>query len=96
MFRTKVETVSDLLKRALRERGLETPLLQKRIIDGWDVIAGSVIARYTQEKSIRNQTLYIKISNPALRNDLSMRRSEFTRRLNEHVGAFIIADIRFY
>ena len=32
---------------------------------------------------------------PALRADLSMRRQEFVQRLNQHVGAQIIADIRF-
>jgi len=32
---------------------------------------------------------------PALRADLSMQRQDFVKRLNEHVGAQVIADIRF-
>ena len=52
--------------------------------------------KYTGEKFIRNQTLYVKILNPALRADLSMGRSLLVRRLNEKVGAQVIVDIRFY
>ena len=58
-------------------------------------MAGEAIARYTLNTYIMNQTLYVKLSAPALRADLSMRRSEFVKRLNEHVGSQVIADIRF-
>ena len=44
---------------------------------------------------IQNQTLFVRLSNPALRADLTMRRQEFVRQLNEYVGSQVIADIRF-
>ena len=81
--------------RNLRVQGLETPLLQKRLVESWPLIAGPAIARYTTAVSIRNQTLFVRLSVPALRADLSMRRQEFVRLLNDYVGAQIIADIRF-
>jgi len=70
-------------------------LLQKRLVESWPEVAGELIARYTTEVNISNQTLYVKLSMPALRADLSMRRMEFVKKLNDHVGAQIIADIRF-
>ena len=75
MFRREVKSISDLLNMYLRREGLETPLLQKRAIDAWDNIMGAMITRYTGEKFIKNQTLYVKITNPALRQDLSMMRT---------------------
>ena len=57
--------------------------------------AGETIARYTLNAYIINQTLYVKLSAPALRADLSMRRQEFVSRLNEYVGNQVIADVRF-
>ncbi|MEE1091462.1 MAG: DciA family protein, partial [Prevotella sp.] len=57
---------------------------------------GKVVARYTAEKYIRNQTLYVKITNPALRADLSMMRSQLVKRLNEVSGGMVIVDIRVY
>lgn len=96
MFRKKVEPIGDILQRLLRQEGLETPLLQKRVVDAWEEVAGTVVARYTGEKFIRNQTLFVKITNPALRQDLSMMRSELCRKLNDRVGAFVITEVRFY
>ena len=96
MFRRKVQTLTDVLGKALREGGLESPLLQKRIVDAWDVVVGPTVSRYTQQKYIRNQTLCVKIINPALRQDLSMMRTQLVKRLNEHVGSFVIAEVRIY
>ncbi|WP_277064254.1 DUF721 domain-containing protein [Prevotella aurantiaca] len=96
MFRRKVRPLSEVLGKVLRDGGLELPLLQKRVVDAWDEIVGPNVEQYTQEKSIRNQTLFVKISNPALRQDLFMMRTQLVKRLNEHVGSFVISEIRIY
>lgn len=95
MFKRDVHQISQLVMRNLRVQGLETPLLQKRLVESWAKVAGAAIARYTTEVSIRNQTLVVRLSVPALRADLSMRRQEFVNLLNSYVGAQIITDIRF-
>lgn len=95
MFRKNVESLKDVLLRTLREQGLETPLNQKRLVEAWPEVAGPVIMRYTMNTYIYNQTLYVRLSNPALRADLSMRRQELTRRLNDVVGEQVITDIHF-
>ena len=95
MFRKNVETLKDVLLRTLRERGLEMPLQQKRLVEAWPEVAGPLITRYTLNTYIYNQTLYVRLSNPALRADLSMRRQEFTQRLNAVVGEQVITDVRF-
>ncbi len=96
MFKRDVKSLSDILQRFIREEGLETPLMQKRLIDAWDTIVGPSVAAYTGEKFIKNQVFFVKISNPALRQDLSMMRSQLVKRLNESVGASVITDIKVY
>ena len=96
MFRREVKSVADVLQQLLREEGLETPLQQKRLIDSWETVTGRIVARYTTEKFIQNQTLYVKIVNPALRQDLAMMRQQLVKRLSEQVGSFIISDIKVY
>ena len=95
MFKREVKSISDLVLRNLRHQGLETPLLQRRLIASWPEVAGPTIARYTTEVTIVNQTLYVRLTSPALRADLSMRRQDFVNRLNSHIGVQVIADIRF-
>lgn len=95
MFKRDVKKIQDLVLRNLRAQGLETPLLQRRLITAWPDVAGPAVARYTQQLYIRNQTLYVHLTIPALRAELSMRRQELVRMLNAHVQSQVIADIRF-
>ena len=95
MFRRDVATLKDLIMRNLREQGLETPLLQRRLVEAWPTVAGPAVARYTRQAVIRNQTLFVSLSSPALRADLSMKRQVLVKQLHDHVGALVITDIRF-
>lgn len=96
MFKRDVKSLSDLLQMVLRKEGFETPLLQRRLVASWDAVVGPTISRYTCDKFIKNQTLFVKINNPALRQDLSMMRQKLVQRLNSQVGSFIISDIKFF
>lgn len=96
MFKRDVKSIKDLILRNLRVQGLETPLLQKRLVDSWQDVVGETIASYTKDLYIRNQTLYVHLTSPALRADLSMQRQDLVKQLNEHVGSQVIADIRFH
>ncbi len=95
MFRRDVKEIKDLVLRNLRQQGLEMPLLQKRLIEAWPVVAGETVSRYTLNAYILNQTFFVRLTSPALRADLTMRRQEFVRLLNEYVGNQVIADVRF-
>lgn len=96
MFRRTVKPLSQVLNQFLRHEGLEAPLQQKRLIDAWDIVTGRMVARYTAEKFIRNQTLYVHLINPALKQDLMMMRSQLVQRLNAAVGANVITEVQIY
>ena len=95
MFRRDVKSLKDLIMRNLRAQGLEMPLLPRRLIAAWPDVAGPVVARYTTQVSIRNQTLYVSLVNAALRADLTMNRMTYVKKLNDAVQAQVIVDIRF-
>ncbi len=95
MKRSKTESLADVLNDYLRQNGLETPLNQHRLVESWPEVVGKVIARYTGDLFIKNQTLYVKVSSPSLKSDLMMGRSSLVRQLNQHVGAYVISDIVF-
>ena len=95
MRRTNSEAVGDLIRQYLRQQGLEAPLNEHRLIQGWSHVMGPIVARYTRELVVRNQTLYVQLSSPAVRQELSMQRRELVNRLNAYVGAQVICDIVF-
>ena len=95
MFKRYPQNIDDVTNQFMREYSLEVPLLERRLIASWkDVMPAA--EPYTESIEIRNQTLWVKISSPALKNDLLMQRTELTQLLNSKVGANIINDIRFF
>lgn len=93
MKRTNTEPIGDLLRQYLRQQGLESPLNEYRLIQGWAHVMGPIVARYTRDLSIRNQTLYVQLSSPAVKQELMMQRRELVERLNAYVGAQVVCDI---
>ena len=96
MERHKSTPINSLLDAWLRNEGLETPLLQHRMIQGWPAVMGEAIAKYTGEINIYGNTLRVKIKSPALRQNLMMMRTEIARKMNNYVQAQIIQDVPFY
>ena len=95
MRRGKAESVGEVLMKYLRAEGIETPLNQHRIIEKWYELLGPGIAAYTGEIFIKNQSLFVQIKSPALKNNLMMERERLTKRLNEAVHAQVITNIIF-
>ncbi len=96
MKRSRALPIGDLIRRYLREQGLESPLNEYRLIhEAWASVLGNGVAAYTNQLVIRNQTLYVHVESPALRQNLQMTRARLVQRLNETVGAQVITDIVF-
>ena len=96
MKRINAHSLGDIVRQYLRDEGLETPLNQYRLIDSWGEVMGKGIYSYTGDIFIKNQTLFVKIKSAVLRQELTVGRKNIAKRLNDHVGAQVITDIRFY
>ena len=95
MERRKSEEITDVLRRFMRESGLESPLNEFRIKGAWHKVAGEQVSNYTTDLFIRNQTLYVRLTSPALKSNLMMHRKQLAEALNTEVGAYVITDIAF-
>lgn len=94
-YKKKID-IQSLIQNFLREEGLEIPLMEYRIIQAWPEVVGEKIAQYTKELYIKNNTLQIRVTSPALRQNLSMNQKVLTAKLNAHVNYQVITGIRFY
>ncbi len=95
MRRKKMQPIADVLKEYLATVNLEQGLNETRLIEAWNEILGQTIRQYTTDLHIRNRKLYVHLTSPALRSELSLCRQRLIDRLNEHVGAEVITDIIF-
>ena len=93
MRRNDAESVGMLIRKFLRQEGLETPLNEKRLIDSWSEVMGSSIASMSKALYIKNQVLYVEVTSTPLRQQLMMGRQQLVNRLNQQVGAQVITNI---
>ena len=90
----KAESVTSLVNQFLRSEGLESPLNEYRLMAAWPVIVGDKMNKYTQNLTIKGQTLWAEVKSPVVRQELMMRREELVELLNKEVGARVIVDIK--
>ncbi len=95
MIKNKPKQLGDLLMQFLRSEGLETPLLEHRIINAWPAVMGDTISRYTTDIYIKNSILWVKLKSPALKQNLLMMHGDITRKLNAYVQSQVITDVHF-
>ena len=95
MKRNNTEKLGDVIRKLLRQEGLETPLNEHRLIESWRDVVGQAIYKYTTNIYIKNQVLYVNISSYVVRQELQMGREILIKNLNAQVGSQVIVDIKF-
>lgn len=96
MRKSNTERIDAVIQQFMRINGIETPYNQWRVVQAWPQVMGKLIERYTGDVFVKNQTLHVQITSPAVRQNLLMEHRSLARKLNEFVGAQVIEDIHFY
>jgi hypothetical protein len=80
----------------MRINGIETPYNQYKLIQAWPEVMGEYIAQHTDNIFIKNQTLHVHITSPAIKQNLLLEHRAIAQRLNRKINAQVIEDILFY
>lgn len=95
MRRKKTEQLGTLIQEFLKQRKLDGPINEQRLLNAWPEVLGPNIQSYTSSLYIKNRILYVSISSSVLRHDLMLSKPQIIESLNRHVGTVVIADIVF-
>lgn len=68
---------------------------EKRIKDSWDKLMGKPIVMHTREIYLVRNVLFVSITSPALREEMSYSKTKIIDMLNKDLQANIINDIVF-
>ena len=92
-------SLGDALRRVIDELGIETRLLEQRVLLLWpEVVAevvGEVGGQLTRTETIRRGELLILVRQDAWRHRLLFERERLRERLNRSVGREVVRSIRF-
>jgi len=77
----------------LRAFGISRQYDEFRLKKEWENVVGKSISRQTLSLRIEQDVLYVKLSSPALRQELTYARSRLLAALNNAVGKEVISSI---
>lgn len=95
MKRLEPESVGDVLRQALTDRGLDDRLFETRAINLWPAIIGEEIAAMTARPIVLKGIMTIYVQNASLRQELNMSRSKICNIINTTLGRQVISEVRF-
>ncbi len=85
--------LKNLINTFLKKNKLEKGLLNIEVKKAWFDLMNNGVANYTNDVSLRNKTLYIKLSSPALKEELSYGKEKLIKLINEKLEEDVVEKI---
>ena len=85
--------LKNLINTFLKENNLEKGLLNIDVKKAWFELMNNGVANYTTDVSLRKKTLYIKLSSPALKEELSYGKEKLIKLINERLKENVVEKI---
>ena len=85
--------IKNLLEIFLKKNNLEKGLLDLEVKRAWHELMENGVSNYTTDVSLKNKTLYIKLSSPALKEELSYGKEKLIKLINERFKKKIVQKI---
>lgn len=94
MKRTNMEMAGNVLKQILESTTIGSNMSQQEAVLLWPKVAGEAIAKYTQNVSIYNGTLFVQLKSSIAADAIRTRQQELVEKMNQELGASIVKEIR--
>ena len=85
--------IKNLLNIFLKKNKLESGLLDLEVKKVWHELMENGVSNYTSDVSLKNKTLYIKLTSPALKEELSYGKEKLVKLINERFEKTIVEKI---
>ena len=85
--------VGDIIRKLMKNPKLAKKLDKLNALDAWEEIIGLPLCKYITDQKIHKGILYVKLKSAVVRNELSYKKSEFIRQINQKIGKELITDI---
>ena len=93
IFQMNNNEIKNLLDIFLKKNNLEKGLLDLEVKRAWHELMKNGVSNYTTDVSLKNKTLYIKLSSPALKEELSYGKEKLMKLINERFKKKIVQKI---
>jgi len=87
--------IKDLIPKMLSENHLQKGMDQISVKEAWLQVMGPGVANYTEEVSLKNQVLLVKLNSSALRQELEYGKDKILKMMRESLLTIPIKSIKF-
>lgn len=88
-------TVGQAIGDMLKTYNLTKKFDEKKLIESWGRVMGTVIEKRTKRIFIKNTVLFVEVTSAPLKNELSMSKDKVIDLLTKEVGEGIITEVIF-
>lgn len=85
--------IKNLVEVFLKQNKLEDGLLNIEVKKAWFDLMKNGVSNYTTDVNLKNKTLYIKLSSPALKEELSYGKEKLIKLINDKFDKDLIDKI---
>lgn len=89
-------SLGEAISEWIKEKRLEEPIVEAKIVSSWTSIMGELIARNTQTIVFKNGKLYLTVTHPALKQELFYARDTIRTNLNQEIKSEAIKEVVIY
>ena len=86
--------IKDLIPKMLSENHLQKGMDQISVKEAWLQVMGPGVANYTEEVSLKNQVLLVKLNSSALRQELEYGKDKILKMMREYLTHLDLKKIR--
>lgn len=87
-------SIADALDSFLSNHGLKEKALVQRIISDWSSLMGKPVGDHTGKIWFQKGVLYVEMTHPAWKNEMIMESPKIKERVNKHIGAELVKDVK--
>ena len=91
--RKETSSLKEVFEELLEAYRLKDKFSEKTVVQEWGLLMGKTVAMRTQSLSVRQKTLYVKITSGPLKKELMMNKSKVLALIADKYGKDVIKDI---
>ena len=88
-------TLGEMVRLYIQQNNLSYGLYRAQLPTLWAELMGAPVAKYTSSVVLKGTTLFVRLTSPALTQELSYGKSKIISTLNEALGSEVIQKLVF-
>jgi predicted nucleic acid-binding Zn ribbon protein len=90
------ESLGQVLRSWLKDDRFRRKVMEAKIIQGWPVICGAMIAADTTQLRMEGRVLTIMVRSAPLKQELLMGKDLLLKHIEEYLGENYVQDVKIY